>query len=522
VSTIDKAAYFRKIGYEPHPKQWLFHNSQARFRAPCCGRRFGKSTMAARDREPQILLPNQMGWIVGPTYDLAEKEFRVIWDDMIVKLKLGRDKRVKKGYNKKQGDMWIEFPWQHRIETRSADHPENLVGEKLHWVIMSEAAKHRQDTFQRYIRPALADVRGGADFPTTPEGFNWFHGIWAQGQDAAYPDYDSWRFPSWDNPKVYPGGRDDPEILLVEGTSLEAWFLQEYAAEFTAFVGKIYSEWQESTHVLDPTEYTFHPEWPNYIAFDWGFVNPLAAVEFQISPDDTVYVWREHYRPNIRLEEHLQILKNRPNPPGYHLDMCFGDAADPEAVATVNAKFGPCIADPLSKSNWREGVELVNGFLKARSFVDFTEATEPGEIDAVEKNAPRGLYVVRTCPNTIREFNNYRAPNTIASKSPRNPREDAQKYDDHALDALRYGLMHIFVLGCKPDQMADVYAASQSGVVNLASTVGAPASALEIVSALSTGGYELMSGRGRSELEIVDLSVSAAASGSFFNMNQEF
>jgi hypothetical protein len=56
----------------------------------------------------------------------------------------------------------------------------------------------------------------------------------------------------------------------------------------------------------------------------------------------------------------------------------------------------------------------------------------------------------------------------------------------------------------------------------LASTVGAPASALEIVSALSTGGYELMSGRGRSELEIVDLSVSAAASGSFFNMNQEF
>src|SRR6266542_1190862 len=112
--TIDRAAYFDLIGYKPHAGQWKYHNSKARFRCPCCGRRFGKSTMASRDLEPKLLQPKKRFWIVGPTYDLGEKEFRVIWDDMIVKLRLGRDKRVKKAYNRRSGDMYIEFPWQTR------------------------------------------------------------------------------------------------------------------------------------------------------------------------------------------------------------------------------------------------------------------------------------------------------------------------------------------------------------------------------------------------------------------------
>ncbi len=129
VPKIDMVKYFEMIGYKPHPRQMLFHKSSARFRVPCCGRRFGKSMMGARDEEPRLLLPDRRVWAVGPTYDLAEKEFRVIWNDMIIGLELARDKRVRKAYNKRSGEMYIEFPWQTRIECRSADHPENLVGE---------------------------------------------------------------------------------------------------------------------------------------------------------------------------------------------------------------------------------------------------------------------------------------------------------------------------------------------------------------------------------------------------------
>lgn len=460
---LSKANYFELVGYKPHPKQALFHAAKERFRVPVCGRRFGKSHMAGRDCGAELFLPNRRFWIVGPTYDLAEKEFRVIWDDLIIGQKLGKDKRVKKAYSKRSGEMWIELPWQTRIECRSADHPENLVGEKLHGAIMSEAAKHRKDTWERFIRPALADARGWATFPTTPEGFNWLYDLWSYGRspDPRYKDYASWQFPSWDNPYVYPGGKDDEEIDLIKATVLPAFFDQEIAAMFNAFVGKIYSEFSEILHVKP---HTFRPEWPNYITFDWGFTNPLAAIEFQIDPaTDRVHVWREHYKAGLMLDEHISIIKERPQPNGYHLDLAFGDAASPESVLKVSTQLVPCIADPRSKSGtakvtnetqgrhtresgWREGVELVKQFLTAHQIGILDEYGTPLE--------RANLEIDPACPNTIREFNNYRAPDN--GRGDRNIREAARAFDDHALDGIRYGLMHVFKLGAT-HKLAELY-----------------------------------------------------------------
>lgn len=436
---VNKAEYFETIRYTPHPLQWVYHNSDARFRVAVCGRRFGKSTMAGKDIQPELFLPDKRFWIVGPTYDLGEKEFRVIWDDLIVAQQLGTDKRVRKAYNKRSGDMYIEFPWKTRIEVRSADHPENLVGERLDGVIVSEAAKHRVDTWERYLRPALADNRGWADFPTTPEGQNWLYKMWQLGQNPDIPEYASWRFPSWDNPAVYPGGEDDPEIELLKKTTIYEWFLQEIAADFTSFVGKIYPEFDETIHVRK-TQY--NPEWKNYIAFDWGFVNPLAAIEFQVDPQDNIHIWREHYVAYKTLEEHLKIMQGREQPPDYRIECTFGDAADPEAVAVVCQKFAACVAMPEAKTNWRQGVELVKTFLQMREIGKADEFGTPLE-------APK-LFVDHSCPNIIREFNNYRAgkrPDQPTSAT--TPNNVSMKVDDHALDALRYGLMHVFELGAK-------------------------------------------------------------------------
>lgn len=464
---IDKRKYFDLVGHKPHPKQWLFHDSTARFRLPCCGRRFGKSRMAGMDAQPKLLLPNSRTWIVGPTYDLAEKEFRVIWDTMIVKLKFGGDRRVKRAYNKKQGTMFIEFPWQTRLECRSADHPENLVGESLNHVIMSEAAKHKQDTFERYIRAALSDHHGTADFPTTPEGQNWFHKMWQLGQDPNDLEHESWQFPSWMNPYVFPLGRKDPEILLVERTAAKTWFDQEYGADFTSFVGKIYGAFKESIHVKP---HTFNPEWANYIAFDWGYTNPMAAVEFQVSPDDRVYVWRCWYKSYMMLDEFLKMIKDTPNPPGYHLDLTFGDCADPEKAARVSTKFKHCIADTRAKhgtvdakgkavasSGWQEGVDLVNSLLKVRPISDtedLTDAVTEDDLAWIESQSTPSLFIDPSCKDGIREFNNYRSPDN--GRGDKNVREAAQPFDDHFLDALRYGLMHVLKLGAN-GHLADVY-----------------------------------------------------------------
>jgi hypothetical protein len=429
--SVLKSAFFEQIGYKPHEMQWLYHNSKARFKLPNCGRRFGKSTMAARDMEPELFLPDRLYWIVGPTYDLGEKEFRYIWQDLIVKQKLGKDKRIKRSYNKKQGNMFLEFPWGTRVEVRSADHPEHLVGDALHGVIMSEAAKHKKDTWERFIRPQLADYRGWASFPTTPEGYNWIYDLWMFGQDANVPEYESWRFPSWANDQIYPGGFNDPEIQLLKRTMSPEAFEQEIGADFGSFVGKIYPEWDIAQHV---TNVNFNPMWPNYIAFDWGYTNPLAAVEFQVSPSDEVFVWREHYKSYMRVEEHCKVLRQREQPDGYHLDLAFGDAADPEAAEVVSNNLVPCIADPDAKSNWREGIDLVRSFMER----------ENGEDEFGGPTYAPAFHVDFSCVNTIREFNNYKAPDSVAGK---NVQEIGLRQDDHTLDALRYGLVHIFKLG---------------------------------------------------------------------------
>jgi len=437
-------AFWEKAGYKPHPRQIEYHASNARFRVPCCGRRFGKSTMAGMDVTPKHLLkPNKMVWIVGPTYDLAEKEFRVVWNALIVQQGLGRDKRVKKAYSKRAGDMFIQLPWGTRVECRSAEHPEYLVGEALDHVIMSEAAKHKKETWERYIRPALADRRGGADFPTTPEGFNWLHDLWQLGRrDKFRGIYQSWRFPSWENSHVYPAGYADDEIQLLLDTSEPEWFQQEIGADFASFVGKIFPEWDETRHVLTG-EYKFIPAWPNYIAFDWGYTNPLAAVEFQVSPRDEIYVWRVHYKKYKTINDHVDLMMAREQPPNYHVNLTFGDPADPAAAEEVSRAFAKhnmfiqCWAPPELKSQftWRDGIDFMAHFMRPR------QVGEDRWGAPIEE--PR-YYVSWDCKDHIRELNNYRSKEPVKGQ---NVPELGNKVEDHTIDAMRYALLCLFKLG---------------------------------------------------------------------------
>lgn len=438
--TLDKARFFRNVGYNPHEKQRLFHASSARYRIPVCGRRFGKSAMSANDLMPELFVPDRNYWIVGPTYDLGEREFRVIWNTLKRYQLIGDSTGIKGTYNRATGRMWIQFPWNTRLEVRSADHPDSLVGDALHGVIMSEAAKMPHTIWPQYVQPALTDFRGWATFPTTPEGTaNWVYDLWKLGQHPDEPEFESWQFPSWVNPYVYPQGEFDPEILSIKRQTATPIFLQEYGASFAAFAGQIYPEFDEKVHVR-PVR--FNPAWPNYITWDFGFTNPCAAVEFQVDPMDRVWVWREHYAAGMTIDQHVEMMKQRQQPPGYRIDLMFGDAADPEAIMTLNKIMAPTVGDPKSKVNWREGIGMVKRFLLPRD-----ENAAPGT-----SGAEPSLFIDHSCDHTIREHVNYRG--VEPGKTGLDPREAAKRSSDHTPDALRYGLMHVFVLGYRANGMS--------------------------------------------------------------------
>ena len=435
---LDVGQFYRKIDYLPHPGQVKFHSSQARFKVMNCGRRWGKSKSGPHEQIPKMMMSKPtLGWVVAPTYDLGEKEFRVFWDVLVDKLQVPLD-RSKTFNSLRTKDFRITTAWGSSVEVRSAEHPESLVGEGLDWVIMAEAAKLKLSHWEKYIRPTLSDKRGSAVFVSTPEGYNWFFDLYQRGQSSTNPEWWSYKSPTWENIVVFPEGREDPEIQEVESTLAPEVFMQEYGAEFTSFAGRIYSEFDEGYHVL--RNYQFNPQWANFLAFDFGFRNPFVCLNIQVDPSDNVYVWDEYYERNITTPDHGRRLKSilKWRCDGAYYDPAGADEAESlrnifhETTEYNNQYLNSLVMNP-APNEWRGGVARVKEWLKLRP-------VEGGEMK------PK-LFVSEDCVNTIKEFNTYRVrEQTERMTESRDPKEEPRKKDDHAMDALRYFIAGYFGL----------------------------------------------------------------------------
>jgi hypothetical protein len=389
-----------------------------------------------------LFKPEAVFWIVGPTYTLGEKEFRVVYRDLVTKLGLGS--KIKVSYNVKQGDMRIQLPWDTVLEVKSADRKDSLVGEGLDGVIMSEAALHSKDTWEMFVEPALTDKRGWAMFPTTPRGFNWIHGMYMLGQQPDLNWVESWQLPSWTNPIVFPEGREDPEIKRIEQNVSEYHFKQEYGAEFTAFEGKIYGEFDRNIHVK---QIQYNPGWENYWVMDFGFTDPFVCLDIMVDPMQNVYVWREYQVRYKATFEHGLALTNRENPPGFHIDNIFGDPRGADEVATLALVLNrPILARPVP---WVHGIEAVKRHMK------------------LQPDGKPKLLIDYRCVETIRQIEMLRTPTPTDEKNARKATNSKQPenqldYDDHGADALRYFFNEYFVLGAL-GHLADVYGSAYRG-----------------------------------------------------------
>lgn len=423
-----KQYVFDQIGYTAHSiKQQNIHNSTARFKVLSCGRRYGKTTFGGKELTAAMCDPEAIGyyWIVGPKYATGEKEFRVVYDDIVKKL--GWGDKVKKQYNINQGQMRLEMPWGSILEVKSAERKDGLLGEALQGVIMSECAQHDVDTWEQYVRPALSDHRGWAIFSSTPKGYNWFQGLYMLGL-AEIPGYESWSLPSWENPIVYPGGRNDPEIKEIEGRVSPDYFLQEIAADFVSYAGKIYTEF--GPHNITNIEY--NPLWSNYWAFDYGWNNPFVCLDIMVDPEDNVYVWREFQKSHDASFNHGHYLLERDDPPHFHVDGRYGDPRGGDSKANLEIVLG-AITDP--DLDWTIGIEHVKRWLKLQS------------------NGKPKLFIDPSCTDLIRQMERLEYATGSGSI---NPREQQHKYDDHGPDALRYFMGQHFYLG-SGSSLADIY-----------------------------------------------------------------
>lgn len=304
---LSKRGYFNSIGYTPHSGQEDIHFTPVRFKVVPCGRRWGKTVFGAHEAEPNIFVPcrmtgkPQIGWIVGPQYDDAEKEFRIAYDTL---RKAGVEKdAIKFINNRDSGSMHIKTAWGAEIIAKSAQKPETLVGEGLNWILMVEAGRHKRRTWGQYLRPALSDRRGWAAFTGVPEGKSensLLYALSQRGESDRFPTWRTWKRPSWTNNIVFPGGRQDGEILEAEADLTSDEFARQYGAEFTDKSGVVMQEYDDDIHLGD---YNYNPEWPLYMAVDYGFTNPFVVLWIQVGPLGQIRVIKERRWTKVDTEE---------------------------------------------------------------------------------------------------------------------------------------------------------------------------------------------------------------------------
>jgi len=215
-----------KIPYAPHNAQREFHNSKARFRILAAGRRFGKSQAAVNEAIKFALTHNKkVVWIVAPVYSQAMIDWRMF------KHFLPREV-VKQLF---LTEKYMELINGSTIWIKSGDNPDTLRGEGIDFLVIDEAAMIKQEVWEEALRPALSDKQGKAVMISSPKGHNWFFELWTRGQDPHFQEYQSWRFPTQQNPYILQA-----EISEAKETLPEMVFRQEFGAEFLDDIGAVF------------------------------------------------------------------------------------------------------------------------------------------------------------------------------------------------------------------------------------------------------------------------------------------
>jgi hypothetical protein len=461
---------WEQTNWIPHDHQRAILLDRTRNQVVSFGRRAGKSQTGGNKIVPEWFRAmmeiehlkrhglRREYWIVGPTYSDSEKEFRVLWS-ALERLGVPLD-RPGSYNNPESGQMRISsLGGLFVVHAKSAQYPGTLVGEGLSGAVFSEAAKLKPSVWIKYIRPTLADFGGWTYFGSTPEGRNWFYDLWEQGQDDTRTDWRSWRAPAWVNPYVYSGGcnakvlasakearrkgrlRDwiqrvelvpndrglppspggmDPEVWSLFLDQSTEMFNQEIEALFTEFVGRVFKDFDEELHV---TEQEFDPTWATYACADYGFTNPFVWLLVQVDPfGERVHVLDEYYETGKTTGEAGREIRDKGLAPRT-IRQFFPDPAEPDRTREL--------ANLLQLSPGRGTGILLD------DRIEWIRRKLKPQIGDLDSGAP-ALTFHRRCKATIRDFSQYRYPETAGSAAERgrSAPEHPMKKDDHAPEAL--------------------------------------------------------------------------------------
>ena len=293
---------FALLEYEPSAEQWEIHRDQHRQKQVAGGERAGKSVVGAK--EVLLAIPmSKLIWLVGNEYEVPRTEFEYLMMDL---QQLGW-LRESPSFPK-QGECSMVTINGCRIVTKTAGEPKKLGREAPDLILVCEAAQIEHNAYLR-LRGRIAEKRGRLVLTGTFEGsVGWYVDYWWRWQVPNDEDAKSFSLPSWSNLKIYPGGRNDPEILRLEAETPHDLFLERYAGKPCPPSLLVAREFNME---LSVGIFPYNPKYPAEITVDPGYAG-ACAVELMQEMDQGLYITDEIYVEGVITEDIIKMCKLRP------------------------------------------------------------------------------------------------------------------------------------------------------------------------------------------------------------------
>lgn len=212
---------------------------------------------------------------------------------------------------------------------------------------------------------------------------------------------------------------------------------RDIMGSFDSFEGMIYDDFSRSVHVTAPFEVP--KDWTRVVGADHGFTNPTAFLFGAVDHDGNLYIYREIYLRETLIKDICAEFKR--------VTGC--SPQKPKGDEKISAIY----IDPSVKS--RRGQTGVSDY---STYMEYLPDHVPlllanNEVSAgidrvktfLRKNSKTGkpkVTIFDTCFNLIEEIGEYRWSELSANQEgTKNQKEEPRKYNDHAVDALRYLVM---------------------------------------------------------------------------------
>lgn len=308
-----------------HAQQGDVFESRARFRVVAAGRRWGKTVLGIICLLLAAATTPGRYWYLAPELKQARD---IAWRALVAMVPTSWLAR-----QPNETRLEIELRNGSVIALHGADHPDSLRGRGIAGIVIDEYADVKAVLWDEIIMPSLLDTGGWALILGTPKGYDHFYTLYQQGQDPAYPEWDSWTFTT----AACPLYRDKQDELISIRRQYEQrgqlrLYQQEFEASFESNAGYILGGLWRPSHTVTaadavllaagctegqviPWHVLDRPDWrpPSdaliYGSVDYGYSAPWAAYLHAMLPGGRCVTFREWYAQEVRDVEQAERLR---------------------------------------------------------------------------------------------------------------------------------------------------------------------------------------------------------------------